>query len=164
MTFSPTCAWQWVGVHRAMLWVLPHLPVFLYLPFILRGWGSEAMEAEPRSTDGLGMQNPAWGSGSLPGPPSAWPRVSWEISAPAAHVWPRHPAAFLSFLSTWEVAAGCPSRLEQEVGGIGLPAQISWIAKWSLICGPIGIIVGDEGAFLISRMGHLAILTLVFGP
>lgn len=156
MTFSPTYAWQWVGVHSAVLWVLPCLPFFLYLPFILRGWSSEVALAEPRSTDGLGVQKPAWGSGSLPGPPKAWPRVSWEISAPAAQVWPGHPAVFLSFLSSWEVAAGCPRGLEQEVGGIGLPAQISWVAKWSLVCRSIGIIVGDEGTSLLSRMGHLA--------
>lgn len=100
------------------------------------------------------MQNPAWGLGSLPGPPKAWLRVSWEISAPAAHVWPGHPAVFLSFLSSWEVAAGCPRGLEQEVGG--LPAQISRIPKWSIICRSIGIIVGDAGGFLLSRMGPLA--------
>lgn len=93
----------------------------------------------------------AWGHRILPGPPKAW-----EISAPAAHVWPCHPAVFLSFLSSWEVAAGCLGGLKQEVGGIGLPAQISLIAKWGLVFRSIGIIVGDEGASLLSRMGHLA--------
>lgn len=114
------------------------------------------MEVEPCSSDSLGMQTPAWGPGSLPRPPKACFRVSWEISAAAARVWPCHPAVFLSFLSSWEVAAGCPGGLEQEVGGIGLPARISLIAKWNLIFRSVGIVVGDEGAFLLSRMGHLA--------
>lgn len=58
---SPTCAWQRVGIHGAMLQGLPHLPFFLYPLFVMRGWGREAAEAESRAPQ------MAWGCSLLPG-------------------------------------------------------------------------------------------------
>lgn len=52
------------------------------------------------------------------------------------------------------MTAGYPGGLEQEVGGLGTPAQIGLLAKWSLVFRSLALEL--EMKVLLSRAGHLA--------